>query len=377
MPVYSDNQHGRFQRRFSQLRLRHYKSTPLWLFLASVVIGTGIAGFLIVRDFNIEINRDELPPASLLAKVFDTFNKNQYSLRVNFLFGKSDNPAMPNPSVKGRMELDKNRQPFNLELQLLDGPYQQIQPTIKTMPLQRSNFLKLNLSAKVDQLAEPLVLIASLPPYQAITPNTQMIYQATSSTRPSANLLQILNQQLSDSIAQTVNQRWIKLDNQITEYLLASDPQQAIDLCFLSEGVFYNYNFWDFSNHSINSQQQKVLELKFNQAKFVAISKTHSKHRCFSQIKTDQLRENTIDKLKDLRLLVTINQSTFLPQTILITKEPAADASVGDSSVTYHGRFDFNFLPDGIDSSEPTDVIYLPHLIKQLDQQVGDFLGKK
>lgn len=376
MPVYSDDQHGRLQRRFSRLQLSRYKSTPLWLFLACLVIGTAVAGFLIIRSFNTDNSSSELAPSSLIAKVFHNFKNSRNSLRINFFLGQSDSPTITKPSIKGKLELDKNHRPFNLEMQFLDGAFDQIQPTLKIMPSHSSHFLKMNLAGDSKPPIEPLVLMASLNPYQELTPNLQRFYQpATGNNRKLTQAsLQNLNNQLISEISDATNQRWIKLDSQLVNQLTTDSPEQAINLCFFSEAVFFNYNFWDFKTQSFNQQQQKVIELDFDQAKFIKTIKNHPKHRCFSQIKSDQLRESIIDNFKDLQLSVSVDQSSFLPRTAIITKDSSAELSEAGKQSTYYGRFEFNFLPDGIDSSEPTNFVYLPQLIKQLDQKVGDFL---
>lgn len=373
MPVFSDNS-GLF--RTNKMRIGRYKNTPLWLFLMCLIIGAAAISSLIMKSFQTD-NKDSMQSGDLATKIIENLNKNQRSFRVNFLLGNSDSELMPDASIKGKIELNKHRQPFNLEFTLVDAIFANNKPTLKIMPQSQSYFLKPNITHEHNPFPEPLVLLTSIPYYQGLTKNIHQFYQLANqphSHLSSPTIFKKANQHLSDALIDKTKNRWLKIEPDFVNYLVGNNSPKMLDLCFLIEGVYFDHIFWNFENYSVNNLYQPTIELKFNQSKFTNIIKSNPKHNCFKQLANDQIREATINRLKDLKILVSVNPSSYLPQSIVVSRHLANTDNQDHQHPTYQARFDFSFLADGINSSEPTDYIHISQLIQQLDRQAGNFL---
>lgn len=374
MPVFSNGPDGYL--RTAKMRIGRYKNTPLWLFLVCLIIGAVAISSLILKSLQTD-NNNTVQPADLATKIIDNLKKNQQSFRINFLLGSSDSQLLPNASIKGKMELNKQRQPFNLEFSLVDTVFASNKPTLKIMPQSQDYFLKPNFTQENNPIPEPLILLASLTYYQGLTKNIQKVYQpisAQANRSISPTSLKQVNQQIRDYLVKQTENQWLKIDPEFAKQLLSHDPQKTLDLCFLTEGVYFEHMFWDFENYSVNSLYQPTIELKFNQSKFINTLKSNPKHKCFHQLADDQIREATIDRLKDLKILVSVSPSNYLPLSILVSR-PATNAD--NHQNIYQARFDFSFFTDGINSSQPSNYIHMSQLIRQIDHQVGSLLNHR
>lgn len=365
MPVFSDNHNHHST--ISAARSINYKKTLLWSCLVIILVGTWLAGVYFVRSFQLQSQNAKLQSSNPEFRVFDALANSQHPYKINFVIGDSPDPNLTDNHTNGAIYLTKNRQVVNLEIQPTNDFFREIQPTLKILPQHNSYFLKLNLNPERHSLMQPLNLLANLTPYQEFTPHLQRLYNHPATVNLNNQNFSSINHRIAQIIHQQTDQQWLKLDRSLIKIMTDNNSLESLGLCFLSQSVFLNYRFWDVDNYN---DQNQILHLKFNQAKFLQTLKRSANHDCFKGLQQSKEQQALINQFTNLNLLITVTPNNFFPQKIVAFNQ--AD----DKTRCYVAQIHFQILPDGIDSSEPNNFTYLSSLIKDLDREVSQFTKK-